>query len=575
MPPDAIIAPTLAPVPASPTFDLTTQPWLPVLRADGTEGVLSLTEILTGAHEVRRLVGDVPTQEMALVRLLLAILYDALDGPADIPAWEQLWKQEALPEAELSAYLQTHRERFDLLHPTRPFFQVAGLRTAKDDVSSLDRIVADVPNGERFFTMRSDGARWLSFAEAARWVVHAHAYDPSGIKSGAVGDPRVKGGKGYPLGVGWAGNLGGVLVEGATLRETLLLNLIARGKKGQKTLRHGTDDMPVWRRPEPSGPGPLPEVEAATRPSGPRDLYTWQSRRLRLHHDGERVQGVVLGYGDALVSRNMDSWEPMTGWRRSETQEKKHGEPLVYMPRTHDPSRSAWRGLGALVTGYPGGGQTTGAGQDPAPGLQPGVLGWVAALTSEGRLKPEFLIRARLFGCVYGTQQSVIDDLVDDSVTMPVVLLREADLGLGRAATKAVSDADAAVRTLGDLATDLARAAGAESDPRRAEARDLGYGTLDGPFRRWLAALSPGDDPEAARTAWQLEALAHIRALGRDLVAAAGDAAWEGRTFSTATGSFWLNAASADLTFHRKLRKDLSLAFPDDPEPQQTEEDPE
>ncbi|MGV7400563.1 type I-E CRISPR-associated protein Cse1/CasA, partial [Mycobacterium kansasii] len=87
----------------------------------------------------------------------------------------------------------------DLFDPVAPFFQVAGLRTAKDDVFSLDRIVADVPNGEPLFTTRSgaDLAR-MAPAEAARWLVHAHAFDPSGIKSGALGDDTVKGGKGYP-----------------------------------------------------------------------------------------------------------------------------------------------------------------------------------------------------------------------------------------------------------------------------------------------------------------------------------------------------------------------------------------
>ena len=87
----------------------------------------------------------------------------------------------------------------------------------------------------------------LSFAEAARWVVHAHAYDTSGIKTGAVGDPRVKGGKVYPLGVAWAGTLGGVFVEGENLRETLLLNLVAFDTDN---LRIDPDeDRPAWRRP--------------------------------------------------------------------------------------------------------------------------------------------------------------------------------------------------------------------------------------------------------------------------------------------------------------------------------------
>ncbi|NYN06610.1 type I-E CRISPR-associated protein Cse1/CasA, partial [Salmonella enterica subsp. enterica serovar Typhimurium] len=69
-----------------------------------------------------------------------------------------------------------------------------------------------------------DGRSKLSFAEAARWLVHTQAYDYSGIKPGVEGDPRVKGGKGYPIGTGWSGMTGGTVIRGTTLLETLLLN---------------------------------------------------------------------------------------------------------------------------------------------------------------------------------------------------------------------------------------------------------------------------------------------------------------------------------------------------------------
>ena len=84
------------------------------------------------------------------------------------------------------------------------------------------------------------GISSISVAEAAQMVVHVMAYDYSGIKSGAVGDPRVKGGKGYPTGIGWAGWLGGTLLKGANLKETLLLNYVPqREKPGLMIYRSG------------------------------------------------------------------------------------------------------------------------------------------------------------------------------------------------------------------------------------------------------------------------------------------------------------------------------------------------
>jgi CRISPR system Cascade subunit CasA len=232
------------------SFDLTSRPWLPVQLKTGEEQLLSLREAFSRADEVRRLAGDLPTQDFALTRLLLAILHDALDGPQDTDAWAELW-EEPDPFADVADYLAEHRGRFDLLHPHTPFFQTAGLHTASGEVSSLNRIVADVPNGDPFFTTRLPAAERLSFAEAARWVVHAQAYDTSGIKTGVVGDPRVKGGKAYPQGVAWAGNLGGVLAEGTTLRETLLLNLIAADHQptDPRTGPPGGARLPVLARP--------------------------------------------------------------------------------------------------------------------------------------------------------------------------------------------------------------------------------------------------------------------------------------------------------------------------------------
>ena len=150
----------------APSFNLITQPWLPVQYRDGTEKELSLLEVFKQAPLLRRLVGDVPTQEFALLRLLLAILHDAIGGPEDSDEWAELWTQDEaeqqLPFDCIASYLEQYYHRFDLLHPTTPFFQVADLHTQKNDVFSLDRIVADVPNGELFFTMRP--AAWTASA---------------------------------------------------------------------------------------------------------------------------------------------------------------------------------------------------------------------------------------------------------------------------------------------------------------------------------------------------------------------------------------------------------------------------
>ncbi|MFE4665566.1 type I-E CRISPR-associated protein Cse1/CasA [Streptomyces sp. NPDC056716] len=552
-------------LPSVPSFDLTHRPWLPVQLDNGSQRELSLVEVFDQARDIRRLLGDLPTQDFALTRLLLAILHDALAGagkgaaPSDTDAWEELWLSETPYAGPVADYLHRHRDRFDLMHPEHPFFQVAGLRTAKDEVFSLNRIVGDVPNGEPFFSMRRPGVGRLGFAEAARWLVHAQAFDPSGIKSGAVGDPRVKAGKGYPQGVAWAGNLGGVLVEGANLHETLLLNLMA----ADTTSLHADEaDRPTWRA-EPCGPVEDPDL--ARRPYGLRDLYTWQSRRIRLHHDAEGVHGVVLAYGDRLEPHNKHPREPMTGWRRSPAQEKKRGEALVYLPKEHEPSLMAWRGMEGLLAGREPG---TGQGPDGARRLRPGIVEWIARLTTEGFLQRGHLIRTRVIGARYGTQQSVIDEVVDDGVLMPVVLLHRDDRRYGEKAVDALHDAEQAVTALADLAVDLAQASGLDPEPRRNTVRDQAFGTLDTHYRRWLRHLGDAADPEEHRDRWKREVHRIIGNLGAGLLDDAGPTAWEGRVVPARGGTRWLNDAAADLRFRTRLRE--LLATHDDGPPAPT-----
>ncbi|MGA4842178.1 type I-E CRISPR-associated protein Cse1/CasA [Streptomyces sp. G45] len=531
-----------------PSFDLVSAPWIPVQRTDGTVTEVSLLGLFEEAHTLRRIVGDLPTQELALLRLLLAILYDALEGPEELEDWEQRWLSDE-PFREVAPYLDLHRDRFDLFHPEYPFFQVADLRTVRDEVAPLSRVVADVPVGEPFFAMRRPGVERLSYAEAARWLVHAHAYDTSGIKSAMREDPRGKAGKVYPQGVGSLGDLGGVFAEGDTLRETLLLNLIPLEEAYDGTGR-GDEDAPVWRRP-PVGAAERTDVPAG--PHGLLDLYTWQSRRIRLHARGGAVTGVVLGYGDRLTWSSPWAVEPMSGWRRSPAQEKKQKRPLVYTPQRHDPSKAAWRGLASLL---PARQRTTDAARrgEPPATRRSGVTRWVTQVITTGQVAPGKLVRLRLVGAAYGTQQSVIDEIVDDSVVLPIVTLHEEDPVYGAAAVDAVSEAEQCVIALGQLAANLARAAGSDPASPTATARDLGFGALDGPYRAWLKDLYAFPDLPTARQEWRATVRRLVTRLGRQLLDSAGPAADEGRLVDTpGFGVRLLDASRAESWFRARL----------------------
>jgi CRISPR system Cascade subunit CasA len=530
-------------------FDLTAEPWIPALGLDGVVHELSPIEVFARADELVSIGGELPTQGFALTRLLLAILHRAVGGPEDLADWAGLWRSPGLPVDDVARYLAQWQHRFELFSTEAPFLQVGDLSTAKGEFSGLEKLIADVPNGHPYFTTRAGRAlRSIGFAEAARWVVHAHAFDPSGIKSGDPRDPRVKGGRGYPIGIGWAGNLGGVLMQGMTLRDTLLLNLLPYGEQTLSlSWAEPEDDRPVWERPPLTA---TVEREGAS-PRGPADLYMWPSRRVRLVGDGGGVTGVLIANGDPLPVQDAFTFEPMSAWRRSEAQAKKLGRALVYMPREHEVDRAFWRGLAALLP--------AGAAQRPAGAatLPPAMSNWLALLQVHGLVPSNYVVRTRAVGIVYGSMNSVVTELIDDELSMSVAVLQSEHRALGLAAADAVSAAEAAVRVLGSLARNLKEAAGGDGTGAADRARELGFAALDAPFRRWVAELGPDSDLIEVEESWHRQVRRIVRGLADELLESSGPVAWRGREVNQRH----LDSARADVVFTTALVKAVPRAF--------------
>lgn len=512
-----------------PSFSLLDEPWILVRTRTGPVRAVGLRDAVVPNDDVVAIVGEVPTQGFAILRLLLAILHRSVNGPRHIDEWSQLLVDPAALRARVDSYLEPIAHRFDLRHPTAPFYQVAGLRTAKGEHSGLEKLIADVPNGQPQFTTRLGASlERISWAEAARWLVHVHAFDPAGIRSGAVGDPRTRGGRGYPIGPGWSGQIGGVHLEGRNLRETLMLNMAVPAFAGLGGgLAPIEADLPPWER-DPDGPQENDLVDPP-RPSGPVDLYTWQTRRVLLVGDDEGVFGVVLAQGDRATPQNRQNAEPMTSWRFSEPQTKKHGLP-VYMPRLHDPARSYWRGLEAVLPHLPSARvrRTKGGETQYRP---PGLVIWSHRLVDAVPDLVPAAMTLRAVGIHYGAQNSVIEDIIDDSLVLPRALLHEDADHLRVAAVDGVDRAQEVATVLANLASNLEAAVGAaDTEGARARVREAFYARVDGPFRAWIGSFSMETDELDAGIEWERTLDGIAQAAAQDLLRELGPAAFVGRT---------------------------------------------
>lgn len=545
----------------NPEYNLLDEPWIPVRLLDGTIADVGLLELLRRTTEIADLACELPTQSIAIQRLVLAIGY-RVAPPRDARDWVRQW-DEGAPTEQMIEYLERWRDRFFLFGGRFPFMQVADLRTAKDAVSGLEKLIADVPNGEQFFTTRHGRAlACIPPSEAARWLVHAQAYDPSGIRSGAVGDSQVNGGKGYPIGPSWCGHLGLVWLKGKDLDETLVLNLVPTDAAQLRGVESSTEwGACSWE---------VSEAESAVRgdyslldPSGtPRDisiprLLTWHSRRVRLVGNREGVTGVVLAQGDKLAPQQMHRYEPQSLWRYSTPQSKKFKQD-VYMPRKYEAGRALWRNLpGTLPT------VTTVQGVDKQPKqefLPSATLSFHYQLDNASieTTYPK-VMRIQAVGVTYGPQEATFEDIYSDELTLSVAVMRVEHEDLSAEIDRQVRLTEEIARDVGNLAANLARAAGESGegagDGARDRAKELFFSAVDTDFRTWLTQVDGREGARDAGRRWECSLRQHAVGIQGALVRGASSSAIIGRD----TGRGYMNVGIAENYFRAALNKHLPL----------------
>lgn len=488
-------------------FNLVHDRWIPVLLNNGSASRISLSELFRDARSIRSLAGDSPSEDVAILRLCVAILFRATDtersAMEQITAWSTWWSDWDQVVTMVGAYLDRYADRFNLFDPEKPLMQVASLTTDSGATSGMEKLSPGL--GGWFSEEQGPTAYRASPARAAGLVIYTQAFDPAGIKTGASGDDRVKAGKGYSSGFpAWAGNLGIITLEGNCLAETLLLNL-------PLSLETSTDSA-VWERP-PQGAAVDP---AHPLPTGPADLLTWQSRRLRLFRDRASgdVVDVQVSNGDFIRPENLHTMEPMAAFKLSENLTKKEKRD-IYWPVQFSPGRQVWRGLESVLALGQGGANN---------------LAWLAELQKAELLPHGVKVQLRTIAVVYGPQNSSFSTTIDDRIDADLIAL--VDAHLQQVAIEAIATARACIGALTRLAARLAEAMNRPENPLRDAAAARGYGALDVHYRQWFPTLV---DPEAEiehqaySTNWQVRARKAVRQVGRALCQEAGTPAAVGR----------------------------------------------
>lgn len=521
-------------------FNLIDEEWICVLWKDGAAGAVSIKEALLNAHTIVDLAGEMRTQDLTTLRLLLAIAHtifsrvDEHGSPAPIRTldqalerWKNIWVMGRFPETPVQEYLKEWYEHFWLFHPKHPFYQIASdHRGTKFTAAKLDAEVSESSNKVRLFASHSgEGKRSLDYDEAARWLLHLVGFDDTATKP-RENKENVKEGeeeqekeenneKTASPGTGWLGKLGLVYARGSNLFETMMLNMVL--------LNEGScwgSSKPVWENRQEN----VRQRNLIAVPDNQAELLTVQFRKVHLLRKNGKVVEYRALSGDFFLGDNAFA-ETMTLWKKGK---KQTNMPEKFLPAEHQISRHLWQEFGAMV-------------DQSDSQRQPGIISWIGLLREEGCLPQNFIVHICAAALVYSSTKSSLSDAYSDAVSLHADLLAKAGRPWRTLILEEIAVCGKMEENLKILAENLAKAAGvcveAPMGKKRlkADKKTVGeafYSRLDRPFRQWLTRLHAGQSEEerySQRDQWRLRACRIAKELADEMVDRAGPTAFKGR----------------------------------------------
>lgn len=528
-------------------FNLIDEPWIRVMDSNCNISEVSLKDAILNAHNYKSLSGELPTQDIAVMRLMLAVLHTVFSRADEngnecpledneeeaVDRWKALWKKGRFSEKAIDDYFEKWHERFWLFHPERPFGQVAGLTIGTDyDAPKLNGEISESSNKVRFFSMYSGNEKSsLTYPQAARWLLYLNAYDDTSSKPTKEGKAKAGGSLPSP-GVGWLGKLGLIYITGNNLFETLMLNLIMINEN----IVQGSQN-PLWEQEKVSAA----ERTEITLPYDLAALYTLQSRRILLIRKDNKVVSYKLLGGDFFEKENA-FFEPMTVWS---SPKKDNG---VSSPKRHDSSKQMWREFSVLF--------------EEKENKQAGVVRWFKNYLRGKNLIPRsFLLKTSITSVEYGDKDFFVKNVFSDSLTMHAELLSELGANWRAKIETEIDRCGKLANAIAYLAQNLYVASGGSDSKKDKHFSEIPnvvksqlYYRFDLPFREWLRSIDPLDDEKQKydkQLKWQSTARRITELYAQELIAETSETAITGHR----EGDIIYSSPKAMMIFRGQMKK--------------------
>jgi len=519
-------------------FNLIDEPWICVRDKSCAVREVSLRDALCRAHEYRELAGETKAQDVAVLRLLLAIVHtvfsrydvdgeeidrenmdegEALD--AAFEAWERIWREKRIPEKPVKKYFDKWHDRFWLFDEEHPFYQSNGISGGDSGLFNTLKMIGSIiqsNNSNRMFADRKgdlvqtgykgkinkklERTIPLEYSEAARWLIYIKCFDDKAIKP-----------KASPT---WESKLGLIYVEGNNLFETLMLNYVADADVDNGVY----SSVPLWERDDVvdiiNRLIPVPRAQA--------ELLTVKSRIMSLVRNHGHVIGFYDFSGDYFEEEQVFT-EQMTLWKCYDEGNIKRFRPLKY-----DPSLKAWQEFGSIAVSPIEAAEN----KNDKQKHMPGVIRWVKLLCGKNALDNDYIIKAAIVAIIFDKKRSPappVRDILNDSISFHSFLLTKLGKVWRSRIEEEIEKCAKAAGAVRFLSINLQFACGASGDGITGDDAKMSfYDQIDRPFRIWLAELDPEYGEEyTEKLEKELSAIA-LRT-GSDIASRAGGNAIFGR----------------------------------------------
>lgn len=511
-------------------FNLVTDPWIKVIeKGTNQEKAVSLIKLFQNAHDYRDLAGEMRSQDLAILRFLLAILttvysrfnannepydwltidentmqvsqsvdeddYDQEDENDLLDTWKTLYQNgNGHFTGIVTKYLKRYKDHF-CLFGEHPFYQVteseynqfvptkkqikAGKGPGTVAVKQINRQISESAHTPAVFSPKAgEFKNDIKLDEFVRWLITYQNF------TGVTDKTKIKTTEKFSVSRGWLYQLNSVYAAGNTIFQTLMLNLVLM-RKGKMYY----PQKPVWEYE--SVEDYVNKRKEQQIPDNIAEIYTSWSRILHIDwHQGERP--TIFSAGIPMFDSQDAFIEPMTIWRI----DKKSNRYKPAVKWIQSLGTAMWRNFGQYVNVN---------GTDDMH--EPGIVEWLNLLKNKGIIPYNShltLASATLVSDGNATSQAPAAEVYDDMHINADVLFDKRNPNYW---PKRIEDTIELTQIIGkdfwQFAMKIGQIRNSDAAPFANRLSSKFYESLNEPFKAWLAHLTNHDDREREIELWK------------------------------------------------------------------------